>query len=89
LPGCGFLGMNPARPQPGIQPFLHKLTCCASISIAGVPSSRASKLVTGQINSLVLKDTPFNTGSAEGIPLAGLEGVLRMLASVEGGSSSP
>jgi len=37
----------------------------------------------------VLKDTSFSTGSAEGIPLTGLEGVLRMLASVEGGSSFP
>jgi len=44
------------------------LTCCAGISIAGVPSSIANKLVMGQINSLVLKKISFNTGGAEGIP---------------------
>jgi len=37
----------------------------------------------------VLKDTSFNTGSAEGIHLGVLEGRLRMLASVKGGSNSP
>ena len=45
--------------------------------IAEVPCLRANKIVTGQINSLVLKDTSFNTGSAERIPLPDLEGVLR------------
>jgi len=49
--------------------------------LEGVPSSGDNKLVTGKTNSLVLKDISFNTGSAEGIPLAGLEKVLRMLAS--------
>jgi len=56
--------------------------------MAGVPSSRANEPVKGQINSLVLKETSFSTGSAERIPLAGLDVVLRMCATVEDGSSS-
>mgnify|MGYP000970539610 CR=1 FL=1 len=59
------------------------LLCCASISIAGVPSLKANKLVTGQINSFRTGDLPHLSDIVGGLVNRQVDGIIYIAAHLQ------